>query len=132
MKSTPACSDRCDSGWITVLPKVADDMFPRPVSIDDPNLSDKDRTAVESHWRGQHAGALNTVYPCIECRPAAFHRWRKGHYASDHDQARCAECQDVLKLHQPAGERRQRPEGITSREPNADAYETKYRADLDG
>jgi hypothetical protein len=97
----PVCTAaRCEAGWVHVTTTYADRIAPEPVLPDDAGPEwDVVRAGLIAEWRARHGAALNTVYPCRECQPDAFHRWLGGHMASDHDTADCEECQPPPGAH---------------------------------
>jgi hypothetical protein len=64
---------KCDHGWITVGERYVETELALP---------DPSKEIVPDHeaWLAQRRTALAaTIYPCRQCRPAAFMRWAKGY-----------------------------------------------------
>lgn len=69
------CPPDCDGGW-------------RPVShLYAAGVADPERDP------DTYKAALNTVYPCAECRPEAYRLWSEGHTDPAHlSKGGCPEC----------------------------------------
>lgn len=87
--------ERCDHGWVTVLPSYADRHAPQQPSADVwDRMSAKERETWETNTAAAWLALSETVYPCRMCQPDAFYRWVQGHWSSDHDRDRCEICQE--------------------------------------
>lgn len=73
----------CDHGWREVAPGYIERMFPYPG-----NATDVQRAAVDRE-RDVYSVFL---FPCAECRPTAFERWRNGCMSRGHVAGRCDLC----------------------------------------
>jgi hypothetical protein len=89
----------CDHGWVTVPAGYAEHAHPYPPR---PAVAPGDEALTE--WEevcrfvdAKRATAAKAIFPCPDCRPAAYERWAGGHYLPDHDRTRCAECQHHSK-----------------------------------
>jgi hypothetical protein len=71
----PCTNPRCEGGWVRVGEQYVNDHL------------------VEGPFGTVRYS--NTYYPCKECRPDTFHRWRLGHLAPGHNAATCGECQEA-------------------------------------
>lgn len=100
----PDCE--CDHGRLRVHPKYAEGRVPGDLEAEHAALLAR----VEARARGEHDFELDAeldayaerrrlrmlaaedVYPCPDCRPAQYARWRAGCYRANHARKRCKVC----------------------------------------
>ena len=83
---------RCDHGWVTVQSDYADKHLPTVAADDWHRMTDEARAEYVARMDALRESLNSSVYPCSVCRPAQFHRWLGGHFASGHDTESCDEC----------------------------------------
>lgn len=82
LEEPPPAACGCDHGWRQVKPAYAEHMVA--------DITD------EAERRHRYAAALNTWYPCRNCRPVQFYRWAEGHWLVDHDVSSCEACIEIM------------------------------------
>ena len=95
------CSnDRCEGGWVHVLPSYVDAHSPTRPADPGPDCTPEVRAAFDAlmvDYDATRAALAESVYPCKVCRPRSFHRWVQGHYAAGHDPSGCAQCVEARR-----------------------------------
>lgn len=87
------CSDdRCEDGWVSVLPGYAERVAADLAPSDD--LSAAEREALATFAASRRTAAANSRYPCRVCRRGQFFKWARGCYAAGHDAATCSHCRE--------------------------------------
>lgn len=96
----------CDHGWVQVHPKYAEGLVPGDLTAEaadlerrvkavaaggtDPTLKADTDTYMER--RRLRLLWAEAVYPCPDCRPIMYRRWRAGCYRANHARKRCKVC----------------------------------------
>lgn len=97
----------CSHGWVQVHPKYAEGVVPGDLvaeaaelerrvaerdalGVPDPTLAE----AIAQYGERRRLRLLwaEAVYPCPDCRPIMYRRWRAGCYRANHSRKRCRVC----------------------------------------